>query len=92
MYGQSSPLPSTPPLTIAHAGDNPKVLNGTADAHIATFFVPAAVKEENDGAKDHDDEDGEEDVKPVKGKRAAAPKKEKAEKGPKQAKLAFKTE
>lgn len=67
----------------AAVGNDPRVLNGTADAYIKTFASSAASK-----AKKEDGEDGEEDEKPdTKGKRKAPPAKK--ESGAKQTKLSF---
>lgn len=85
--------PSTS-LTLPRLGDNPKVLNGTADAHIASFFTAAAAP-----AADGSGSEDEDESKPKTGagakRKPAAPKKSptkvkvKAEKGAKQTKLSF---
>lgn len=76
-----------------YSGDDPRVLNGTADAYVAKFLPggvsdPKAIKDEPE--EDDDDDDGDE--KPAKKRKAPAPKKEKVVKtmkATKQPKLEF---
>lgn len=101
MFSFSFPLRSAESLRYIDAdsshvpGDNAKVLNGTADAYIASFFVAAPAAATTDAGSGSEDED---EKKPKTGagakrKPAAAKKETKVkvvvEKGAKQTKLSF---
>lgn len=72
---------------LVDTGDDPRVLNGTADAYLATFLPGGTSNATVKAEAADDDDDDEEDEKPAAKKRKAPVVKK--EKVVKQAKLVF---